>query len=75
VEDHSLHGGFGSAVLEALAPFAGEIQVQRLGLPDRFLEHAAVEDQWREAGIDVASIVAAAARQVGEPALSRAAGA
>jgi 1-deoxy-D-xylulose-5-phosphate synthase len=75
VEDHSLHGGFGSAVLEALAPFAGEIQVQRLGLPDRFLEHASVEDQWREAGIDVPSIVAVAARQVGEPALSRAASA
>jgi 1-deoxy-D-xylulose-5-phosphate synthase len=64
VEDHALHGGFGSAVLEALAPLASEVPVCRLGLPDRFVEHGSVEEQWRKAGIDVASIVDAAVRQL-----------
>ncbi len=53
VEDHVLQGGFGSAVLEALAaPGAisgaasngggyGRYQVLRLGLPDAFVEHGA----------------------------------
>ncbi|MBW1684275.1 MAG: 1-deoxy-D-xylulose-5-phosphate synthase [Deltaproteobacteria bacterium] len=77
VEDHALPGGFGSAVLEALAPLASEIPVRRLGLPDRFVEHGSVEDQWRKAGIDVASIVDAAMRQLeahppGTPCLWRA---
>ncbi|MFI5363659.1 MAG: transketolase C-terminal domain-containing protein, partial [Elusimicrobiota bacterium] len=39
VEDNVLPGGFGSAVLEALAP--GEAAVLRLGLPDGFVEHGA----------------------------------
>ena len=64
VEDHALHGGFGSAVLEALALLASEIPVRCLGLPDRFVEHGSVEEQWRQAGIDVASIVDAAVRQL-----------
>ncbi len=64
VEDHALHAGFGSAVLEALAPLASEIPVRRLGLPDRFVEHGSIEEQWRKAGIDVASIVDAAELQL-----------
>ncbi len=39
IEDNVLPGGFGSAVLEALAP--GEAMVLRLGLPDGFVEHGA----------------------------------
>ena len=39
VEDNVLQGGFGSAVLEALAP--GRAEVLRLGLPDSFVEHGA----------------------------------
>jgi len=63
VEDHALHGGFGSAVLEALARHASEIPVRCLGLPDRFVEHGSIEEQWQQAGIDVASIVTAALHQ------------
>jgi 1-deoxy-D-xylulose-5-phosphate synthase len=39
IEDNVLPGGFGSAVLEALAP--GRVDVLRLGLPDGFVEHGA----------------------------------
>ena len=62
VEDHALAGGFGSAVLEALAERAPGARVVRLGLPDRFLDHAEQDAQWREAGIDAEAIAAAVAR-------------
>jgi 1-deoxy-D-xylulose-5-phosphate synthase len=39
VEDHAVAGGFGSAVLEALAARGVEARVECLGVPDCFLEH------------------------------------
>jgi 1-deoxy-D-xylulose-5-phosphate synthase len=62
VEDHGLAGGFGSAVLEALATAAPGAAVHRLGVPDRFVEHGDVGAQWRAAGIDAVGIAAAAER-------------
>ena len=60
VEDHALAGGLGSGVLELLADRGVEARVRRLGLPDCFIDHDDVDAQWREAGIDAASIAAAA---------------
>ena len=39
VEEHSAVGGFGSAVLEALAAADAELPVRCLGIPDRLIEH------------------------------------
>ena len=39
MEDHVLAGGFGSAVLEALQEADCPTQVERIGWPDRFVEH------------------------------------
>ena len=39
LEDHVLAGGFGSAVLEALQEADCPCAVERLGWPDRFVEH------------------------------------
>lgn len=38
VEDHSVQGGFGSAVAEHLAERAGAPRVLRLGMPDEYLD-------------------------------------
>jgi len=40
-EEHSLVGGFGSAVVELLSDRGVEASVTRLGIPDRFMEHGA----------------------------------
>jgi 1-deoxy-D-xylulose-5-phosphate synthase len=69
VEEGTLLGGFGSAVLEA-ANQAGlsTTHVRRLGLPDRYVLHAERDEQLAEVGLDVAGITAAAlalARTVG----------
>jgi len=41
LEENVLAGGFGSAVLEALADrdLAGDVRVLRVGLPDRYVTH------------------------------------
>ena len=39
MEDHVLTGGFGSAVLEALQDAECNTAVERIGWPDKFVEH------------------------------------
>ena len=61
VEDGSRMGGFGSAVLEALADICGEEgipmpQVQRIGIPDSFIEHGTVPQLQEICGLDAEGI-------------------
>jgi 1-deoxy-D-xylulose-5-phosphate synthase len=59
VEEGALAGGFGSAVLEA-ATDAGLScnHVRRLGIPDRFVEHADRGELLADLGLDAAGIAA-----------------
>ncbi len=61
VEDHSISGGFGSAVLEAATDMGLSINgFKRLGLPeDRFIAHGSRNGQLAEVGIDPAGIATA----------------
>ena len=61
VEENTLVGGFGSAVLEA-ANDAGlnTAHLRRLGIPDRFIEHGDREELLDELGLGVDGIVATA---------------
>lgn len=49
LEDHVLAGGFGSAVLETLQEAECPTAVERLGWPDRFIEHGTSTDSLRAA--------------------------
>jgi 1-deoxy-D-xylulose-5-phosphate synthase len=64
VEEAALAGGFGSAVVEA-ATDAGisAANVRRLGIPDRFIEHAERNELLADLGLDAAGI-ATACRQM-----------
>lgn len=42
-EDHSITGGFGSAVLEALNKAEMSVPVEHIGWPDQFIEHGSEE--------------------------------
>jgi 1-deoxy-D-xylulose-5-phosphate synthase len=54
VEEGTLEGGFGSAVLEAAnAVGLDASRVIRLGLPDRFVEHAERHELFADLGLDV----------------------
>ena len=65
LEDHAARGGFGSAVLECLAEHAPGTPALVIGLPDEFVEHGEVADQWRLAGIDAASVAERTRRWLG----------
>uniref|UniRef100_UPI002869CDD2 transketolase C-terminal domain-containing protein n=1 Tax=Deinococcus sp. TaxID=47478 RepID=UPI002869CDD2 len=56
VEDNTVIGGFGSAVLEALNAWGLSVPVRVLGIPDEFQEHASVESVHARSGIDAPAI-------------------
>jgi 1-deoxy-D-xylulose-5-phosphate synthase len=56
LEDNTIVGGFGSAVLEHLASQDLKPEVRLLGIPDHFMEHAEVSSLYHQAGIDTAGI-------------------
>jgi 1-deoxy-D-xylulose-5-phosphate synthase len=59
VEEGCLMGGFGSAVLEAAADLGlDSSRIKRLGIPDRFIEHAERAELLAELGLDQLGIIA-----------------
>ncbi|MBU0718602.1 MAG: 1-deoxy-D-xylulose-5-phosphate synthase, partial [Planctomycetes bacterium] len=68
VEDHSIAGGFGSAVLERAQELGlASERLLRLGMPaDRFIAHGSRASQMAECGIDASGIAAAIQRLVEE---------
>lgn len=58
VEDASLPGGFGSAILEFMAMNGYHAEVRMLGIPDRIVEHGKPEELHRECGYDAPAIAA-----------------
>jgi 1-deoxy-D-xylulose-5-phosphate synthase len=59
VEDNVGSGGFGGAVLEALAPHGLAGRVRTLALPDQFLPQGKAADILREQGLDAAGVARA----------------
>ena len=65
VEDHSLIGGFGSAVLEFAQKHSLDSSgIRQLGLPDRFIRHGSRSDQLASVGLDPAGIATAVRQAV-----------
>jgi 1-deoxy-D-xylulose-5-phosphate synthase len=66
VEEGTLEGGFGSAVLEAANDAGLDARhVLRLGLPDRFIEHGERGELMADLGLDVSGLCATVRRAVG----------
>lgn len=59
LEDGVVQGGAGSAILELLADHGVCTPVQRLGIPDRFIEHGTVPELYNICGMDTAAILKA----------------
>lgn len=67
VEEGCLMGGFGSAVLEAASDLGLDTsRIKRLGIPDRFIEHAERGELLADLGLDANGIAAACREQVGQ---------
>lgn len=63
VEDGTVLGGFGSAILEFMAAKGYKAEVKILGIPDRLIEHGKSAELQRECGFDATGI-ADAVRQM-----------
>ncbi|MFI0428687.1 1-deoxy-D-xylulose-5-phosphate synthase [Mariniflexile sp. HMF6888] len=56
IEDNSIKGGFGSAVLEFAAANNYKNNIKLLGIPDVFIEHGSVTELQKSIGLDVESL-------------------
>ena len=56
VEDGTIVGGFGSAILEFMAENGYNAEVRMLGIPDRLVEHGTLKELHRECGYDAQGI-------------------
>lgn len=56
VEDGTLKGGMGSALLEFFADNHYHPEVRRIGVPDHFIQHGPVKDLYKICGMDEDSI-------------------
>ncbi|MFH1297281.1 MAG: 1-deoxy-D-xylulose-5-phosphate synthase [Bacteroidota bacterium] len=59
IEDGTIIGGLGSAVLEFISEHEYSVNVKRLGIPDRFVSQGTLEELYRECGYDAEGIVEA----------------
>ena len=64
VEDGCLQGGMGSAVLEFMGDNGYSVNIKRLGIPDKYIEHGTQDELYVECGFDVNAMVAAALSMV-----------
>jgi 1-deoxy-D-xylulose-5-phosphate synthase len=60
VEDGTILGGLGSAVIEFMADNNYHAQIVRLGIPDKFIEHGTTDELQHLCGFDTEGIVATA---------------
>lgn len=66
VEEHVLHGGFGSALMEFYESenLLSQLRIKRLGVPDQFYDQASVEKLRKLAGIDIEGIASSIERLI-----------
>jgi 1-deoxy-D-xylulose-5-phosphate synthase len=57
VEDGTIIGGLGSAVIEFMNQYGYQAEVIRLGVPDHFIEHGSLPELYEECGFDEKSIL------------------
>lgn len=71
VEDGTIVGGFGSAVLEFMAAHNYTPEVKMLGIPDHIVEHGKPEELHHECGYDADGIAAAVREMAGVTSIIR----
>ena len=59
VEDGTIVGGFGSAILEFMNEYNYKAEVKMLGIPDRLVEHGTLKELHKECGYDAPAIAEA----------------
>jgi 1-deoxy-D-xylulose-5-phosphate synthase len=64
IEDNTILGGAGSAVLEVISKYNLKCKTLCLGIPDRFVEHGTQEEIYKLCGLDKDSIIKKIVKQL-----------
>ena len=56
IEDGTINGGFGSAIIEFASTNNYKIPIKTLGIPDQFIEHGSITELQKICGIDTETI-------------------
>jgi 1-deoxy-D-xylulose-5-phosphate synthase len=56
IEDGTVVGGFGSAILEFMSAHGYKAEVKIMGIPDRLVEHGTPKELYKEIGLDADAI-------------------
>jgi 1-deoxy-D-xylulose-5-phosphate synthase len=56
IEDGTIVGGLGTAVLEFMSDNGYQCSVKRMGIPDRFVDHGTQTELFKECGLDMESM-------------------
>lgn len=56
IEDGTVAGGFGSAILEFMNEYGYKADVKIMGIPDRLVEHGSPKELYKEIGLDADAI-------------------
>ena len=67
IEDGSIVGGLGTAVIEFMADNGYSATIKRLGIPDKFIDQGTQTELARDCGFDMEGIRQAARALVGKP--------
>ncbi len=65
IEDACLPGGFGSAIAEFICDNGYNVQLKRLGIPDRIVEHGEPDQLYKECEYDTQAIVSTTLQMAG----------
>jgi 1-deoxy-D-xylulose-5-phosphate synthase len=57
IEDGTIMGGAGSAILEFMSEHHYQSELIRMGMPDKYIEHGEPHELYAECNYDVAAIV------------------
>ena len=72
IEDGSVNGGMGSAILEFMSDHGYKADLSRIGIPDRFIDHGTIDELYKECGMDVESIIETVKTMIGSKVLYKA---
>ncbi|MFD1553020.1 1-deoxy-D-xylulose-5-phosphate synthase [Putridiphycobacter roseus] len=64
IEDGCVMGGMGSAILEFMADNQYTAHIQRLGIPDKYIQHGTQNQLYAECGYDVEGMIKAAEKMI-----------
>jgi len=71
LEENTVVGGFGSGVLELLSTAAPDCRLERIGVPDRFIEHDKPGVQRQRCGLTASNVCSRARELCNRPAVRR----